>query len=86
MNLYRIYTENKNLFSLKSIIKKHLRNFTLYEGIGCYLGGEEPCLIIEVVAISEYRKKIEAVAKSIKKINRQHSVLITEQRVSITRK
>lgn len=79
---YRIYTENKNLTTLKEIISRHFLSYTLLEAKGIWNRQEEESLIIEIIGEEAREGEVNQVAKEIKAYNQQEAVLITKGQVA----
>lgn len=80
MKLHRIYTENKNLDLVKTILNESFDSYTLIETTGSWNSVEEKGLIIEVVDDIDDPTYLY-VAKQIKDLNKQEAVLTTTQEV-----
>ena len=72
--LYRIITENINKPATIKLVAEHTDGFTLIEGRGYWQGKSEYTLIIEIVGIG--CSTANKIARAIKKLNNQESVLI----------
>jgi len=84
--LYRLITEDKNRQNIIDIIKRHFDGFTLISATGCWQGTVEHSLIIEIcydVQSYQIEPKINVVAREIKELNNQQSVLIQKIEVGI---
>lgn len=79
MKLYRLYTENKNLESLKAMFDDFTMDFTFYVADGYYLGIPESSVIFEVISRMDLRENFRYMARQIKTMNKQKSVLLTVQ-------
>ena len=77
--IIRLYTEDKNRETIKSVCDEFLRGYTLIPAQGVWRGVQEASLIIEVVdsPMNFPRKACQKVARKIKRINKQEAVLIT---------
>lgn len=84
MYRYRIYTEAKNLIKLKRLISNAFSSFTLYHVDGYWEGIREKALVIEILTSNKYEEKanIHSLCYQIKEMNRQESVLVTDEKVS----
>lgn len=78
---YRIYTENKNLTTLKEIISRRFLSYTLLEAKGIWNRQEEESLIIEIIGEEVREFEINQMAKEIKACNQQEAVLITKGQI-----
>ena len=77
--LYRIYTEDVNRDEVEQLISSKLDSFTLLTGIGYYKGEKEQCLIVEIISDNPIISlKVKRLAEQIKKLNKQHSVLVQQ--------
>jgi len=54
-------------------------------GIGCYKGEREPCLIIEILTIGQW-KHINELVEEIKTFNKQKEIIFTIESVVLTRR
>lgn len=78
MNLYRIYTENKDLPKIKEICNKYADGYTLIPAVGCWKGTEEHSVIIEIIGTEDDQfTKVNPIAQEIAWVNHQESVLVT---------
>jgi hypothetical protein len=73
-NMYRIFTERKNVKGIKKILSELVEGYTMYKATGAWKGVEEGSLVIELEGISHPTALL--VASSIKAHNRQESVLL----------
>lgn len=78
MKTYRIYTEDIHRELVVKILSKEFENFTLLSGTGCWKTEQERALVIEIIGECEDGDRVTVIAKIIKRINKQKSVLITE--------
>jgi putative component of toxin-antitoxin plasmid stabilization module len=74
MNIYRIYTEQKNKREIVSLAGKQFESFTLQPTQGYYKGKGEKEIVIEIIGAG--KKSVQQLAKRIRKMNGQRSVLI----------
>lgn len=79
--MYRIYTEDKRRKQIERLVSASNQGFTLIPAIGYYQGKKEQSLIIEILQTTLV--KAVKLAASIKRINRQSSVLVTHGQRSI---
>ena len=85
MKCYRIYTEDTNRADILKEAKKRWPNgFTFINGMGCWAGVEESCLIIEIIRESAALPTIQRFAADIKRLNKQDAVLITETDIAFS--
>jgi hypothetical protein len=82
MKTYRIYTEDINREKIVKIISNWFDGFTLFEGTGYWNGINEAALVIEIIAEDEDMESIAVIAKKIKSVNRQESVLVSKTEVN----
>ena len=84
---YTLYTENKNIKSIKGILNLFYQGYTIINTQGYWRGKKENSLKIEV--ITEKTKKdliynkiaLNCIIKTIKKINNQQSILLTIENI-----
>ena len=72
----RLVTEDKNMEGIKAALNGLDLDFTLFRGIGSWRGKEEESIAVELDMIS--KATAEMVARRIKTINNQESVLFQE--------
>lgn len=86
MNLYRIYTEDKNEESLAHLAQSwHLDGYTILKGTGVFKGQQENSLILEIIGEpSLIEQFVFSLAKDIRLVNRQESVYVTSQPITLT--
>jgi len=75
--LYRIYTEDKKLPIIKSIVNKYFKGYTIIKTSGVWYNKSEKSVIIELIATSKDIKKVKTISQEIKAVNRQKAVLLT---------
>lgn len=80
MTLYRIYTERK--YNIERIASKCFDGFTLFNVIGYWKGKREKAVCIEIIGQAKDYKQIKFLASTIKRINNQESVYVTQDKVS----
>ena len=73
--LYRIFTEDTNQEKIEKICTKHFPGFTIIKSAGYWRLQKEKSLIIEIVT-EDTDVKINCLAREIKDVNKQESVLI----------
>lgn len=80
---YSIYTENKNLDKIESILNDNniIKGYTIIKTIGYWQGLKERALKIEVLLPKYYDYLIKTICKKIKIINRQQAVLYTVEKI-----
>jgi hypothetical protein len=71
--IHRIYTEEKNKRPILHLAAKSFKSFTVQPTLGYYRGRPEKSIVIEIIGASA--KAINALARNIKKMNGQKSVL-----------
>lgn len=76
--IYRICTENKNKEYIENLVADQFVCFSIFEGIGYWLGTRELSLCIEIDIKCDERSKVVAIAENIKKHNNQEAVLVQE--------
>ncbi len=75
MKLFKIYTENKNYNAIVAILKTAcFDGFTITKAEGHFGSDVEHSLVIDIV--TDDWQAVESVAYTIKKTNKQHSVLV----------
>ena len=74
MALYRIITENVNKQGIIEVVTKYTDGFTLIDATGFWESKPENTLIIEIVGIG--CSTVIKIARDIKELNNQESVLI----------
>lgn len=72
--VYRIYTEDTDRDGVIKAVANKFESFTLHPTTGYFKGKPERSIVIEIVDAKQ--EKIEVLAKIIRAINGQHSVLI----------
>lgn len=72
--LYRIVTERKNTAEVRRILASYGLDYTIYHGMGAYLGTPEPCTIVELSFVS--LAAVQAVAYDIGRANTQAVVMV----------
>ena len=72
--VYRIYTEDLNREEILRLTAKKFESFTLQPTTGYSPGRGEKSIVLEIVEAR--RKDVTVLAKSIRKLNGQKSVLI----------
>lgn len=79
MTRYKIYTENKRLPMLRTVIKKYFNAVTETHGIGLWKGKSEKSVVFEIIGPSHLEPKVLAVAGIFKCENKQTAVLVTRE-------
>jgi len=74
---YNLFTENKNLSEIESIVNFYFIGYTIIKAIGYYKGIKEKSIIIKILGDKKDIQKINLIIKSIKILNRQESILLT---------
>ena len=82
--LYRIYTEAKNTEEILDETKACFKSFSAIVCSGVYDRQEELGLILEFVTEYNDFPLVKTLAQSIKHMNKQQAVLVTEQDVTVT--
>ena len=78
MTLYRIYTENRP--NLAELVSAKFDSFTIFQGTGYWKGQAEQSAVIEI--LSNARAKAENLARTIRNLNSQESVLVVKLEVA----
>ena len=80
MKCYRIYTEATGHYRQRAIEQtaKRFDGFTVIDCVGFWEGAAESALIIEIVTESSFLQ-VKTLARRIKAINHQYTVLVTTQ-------
>ena len=78
---YRLYTEDKGIDSLASLVSEHFDGFTIVKSLGYWKGQPEESLIIEIIGDESDEKTIKYIAKRIKKLNAQEAVYLTKDTI-----
>jgi hypothetical protein len=74
--IYRIYTEEKNKKSIVDQVARQFESFTLQPTLGYYRKKAEKSIVIEIVGAKS--SEINRLAKRIRTMNGQKSVLVLE--------
>lgn len=81
---YKIYTENKDLARILTLVKEWLPCATVYQTLGVWNGLEEPGIVIEYLgSISDWHH-IELLARLLKDSFNQEAILLTTESVEVT--
>jgi len=72
--VYRIYTEDTDRDAVIGTVAQRFENFTVHPATGYFKGQPERSIVIEIVDAHE--ADVEAVARAIRNINGQKTVLI----------
>ena len=72
--VYRVYPEELNRDEIIRLTAKRFESFTLEATIGYTKGKPERSMVIEIV--DAHKKDVAALAKSIRRLNGQKSVLV----------
>lgn len=74
---YQLYTENKNLGTLKTVIASHFEGATLKTGNeGLWRGVWEKSVEVEILTDTDETEKVQALVNDIKYLNSQESVMV----------
>jgi hypothetical protein len=76
--VYRIYTEDKNKRGILRLASAQFESFTVQPTDGYYRGRREQSIVLEIVGARP--RQIEQLAKQIRHMNGQKSVLILTTR------
>ena len=79
---FEIFTENKNLLQVVALTIQRFPNATLSQSMGVYKGRPEEGLIITLVAPESDRSTVHSLARDIKELNQQESILVVETPVA----
>lgn len=74
--LYRISTEDLNRSGIEAIISQYFDGFRVVSDSGYWKGASEDSLTIDIVAEEYEQPLIEKIARKIKEVNHQESVLL----------
>jgi hypothetical protein len=72
--VYRIYTEDADRDGVVAAVTAKFESFTMQPTSGYYRGKSEPSIVIEIVDAGA--EEVEAVARTIRAINGQKTVLV----------
>ena len=72
--MYRIYTEDVNRNEVYAVLDSHVSGYTVLEAIGSWKGTREQSICIELIDVPA--STVTAIARSIRALNRQESVLV----------
>ena len=84
---YTLYTENKNIKSIKGILNLFYQGYTIINTLGYWQGKKEKSLKIEVITEKTekdliYNKiALNCIIETIKKINNQQTILLTTESI-----
>jgi hypothetical protein len=85
MQIWRVYTEKKNVGAIENLFNIYFKGYTLIEGTGYWEGEKEKSLIVELLLTESGTNKnsedLKKIADEIKIFNNQKSVLITCQNI-----
>lgn len=77
---YKIYTENRKLGWIKSILNQYFTGYTIYKTEGYYKGRKEKSLVIEIITENNQWKYVElrlrTLVKMLKGYGSQNEVLV----------
>jgi len=79
---FELFTENLNKATLIALTSQLFENATFIDTLGVYKGVPEDGLIITIIAPESDRSAIQSLARDIKEMNKQESVLVVETPVS----
>lgn len=74
--LYRLYTEDKP--NLTELAGNHFKGFTVTPAVGYWKGNQESSKVIEIVGNQSMKPEVKKLAREIKQVNNQESVLLQE--------
>ena len=78
---YRLYTQDLNRSDVVHLTAQRFDGATFTSGQGLWQGNEEATLIVEVIRADERDAEIDALARDVKRANKQASVLITKESI-----
>lgn len=81
---FEIFTENKQLVHIIALTILRFPNTTFTQSMGVYKGVPEEGLIITIIAPETDRSTVLSLARDIKEMNKQNSVLVVETPVTYT--
>lgn len=86
MQIWRMYTEKKNIGAIENLLNIYFKGYTLIEGIGYWEGEKEKSLIVELLLLesgtNQNSENLKKIADEIKIFNNQKTVLITCQNIN----
>lgn len=83
MRMYHLYTERKRKAWLIRLVSEHFHDFTVFNAIGVWQGGQEKSVCIEIItSVADVEYKLNRISRAICGLNRQKYVLITEHDIS----
>lgn len=82
MNRYRLYTEDVNEGKICELFSLAFDNYTVFHAEGRYKAKCEWSLVFEVITKESAGIRLNHLAKIIKKINKQESVLVTHEKIN----
>lgn len=81
---YVIFTEDKQIQKIRSLIDQHLGSATLYFGQGLWNNHPEASLTIVYLGFETCRCEVEELAKAIKELNKQECVYLVSSPITLT--
>ena len=78
---YHLYTENKNIQFIFSLVRQGFKGFTVFDATGDWQGKAESSLCIEIIGETWEQATVECIARRIKAENKQEAVLLTFETV-----
>jgi hypothetical protein len=79
--IYRIYTQDKNQREIARLTAERFESFTVQPTSGYYRGKRERSIVLEIVGAPPHL--VEQLAKLIRVMNGQKSVLILQMRATV---
>ena len=79
---WRIYTEYIHTRHIAKIVDKYFADYSMFSGIGHYIGKQERCLVIEIIDFAISEADITAICREINSDNHQKCCLVTSETVS----
>lgn len=84
MKTFMVFTEDKNREKIKEIVGVWFDGFTLLFGQGYWVGKcipqkiyKEDSLVIVIIARAQDHEKVQMIARRIKQLNNQESVMVS---------
>jgi hypothetical protein len=78
--IHRLYTEDKNKRQILRVAAAHFESFTVQPTEGYYRGRREQSIVLEINGA--HPRKVEELAREIRRMNGQKSVLILRTRAT----
>jgi len=78
MIAYRIYTEDVNRAQILELADSYFQGYSVLIATGVWRGKHEPSLILELLAFENDKHAVTCLAQDIKALNKQESVLVSQ--------